>query len=428
MKKINLSILVFVILVVLAPLAVLSKGCKGKIASSGLRARDIVYQCPMHPNIVSKAAGNCPICGMKLTQVSEQAESANGKASHEKRKILYYQHPMRPDITSQIPAKDEMGMDYVPVYEESVSDEEAISIPGHGAIFISPERQQLIGVKTAVVQKKPLVLTIRAVGTVAYDPQLYNTYTEYRQAASAYEKIKESPLPEVRRQSESLLRAATLKLRRAGLSDNQMEQLLKGNQDQANLLLPAETTWVYADIYAYESGLVKPGQIVKITTPAFPQLEGEGQIKTVDSALNAVTRSLRVRIEVLDKEKLLKPEMFVDAAIEVPLGTNLAIPEQALVNTGDRELVFVDEGEGRMSPREVKVGYEANGFYEVLSGLSEGERVISSANFLIDSESRFRAAAWAFQASEKKQAGLEAKQTDLAVSLEKGESRALAKG
>ena len=193
-----------------------------------------------------------------------------------------------------------------------------------------------------------------------------------------------------------------------------MQQLLQANTDQTNLLLPMETVWVYADIYAYESGLVKPGQTARITTPAFPKLRYEGAIRTVDPVMNAMTRSLRVRIEVPDTEKLLKPEMFVDVFIEVPLGTNLAIPEQAVVDTGDTQIVFVDTGEGRMEPREVEVGYIADGFYEIFSGLSEGETVISSANFLIDSESRFRAAAQAFKSGQKKKP-MKQNQTDFRI-------------
>lgn len=374
-------------------------GCHGDTSSMGAHGKAL-YQCSMHPQITSDKPENCPICGMRLTRV-EQAGSSSHKKSGGKGKILYYQHPMNPSVHSDKPAKDEMGMAYTPVYEGDVSEGAEIEIPGHGEVFISPERQQLIGMQTAVVEKKPLVLTIRTVGSVAYDPELNNTFTEYKQAVHAYEKVKDSPLPEIRERGESLVQSAKFKLKLAGLSDEQMQQLVNGKEENLNLLLPAETIWIYADIYAYESGLVKPGQSVKITTPAFPKMKYTGEIKTVDAVLNAMTRSLRVRIEASDKEKLLKPEMFVDVEIEIPLGTNLAVPEQAVVNTGQSQLVFVDKGEGRIDPREVEVGYNAGDFYEILSGLVEGEKVVSSANFLIDSESRFRAAAQSFKGPKK---------------------------
>lgn len=397
LKKTHLLILIGLIFIL--PLAFVAISHQGKVHSPAGHGKAL-YQCSMHPQITSDKPDNCPICGMRLHRVDQPGDRGQKKGG--RGKILYYQHPMNPSVTSSKPAKDEMGMDYTPVYEGDVQSGGEITIPGHGEVFISPERQQLIGVEKAVVEKKPLVLTIRTVGTAAYDPELYNTFTEYKQAATAYEKVKDSPLPEVRQRGEALLNAAKFKLKLSGLSDAQMEESLQTGDNKVNLLLPQETVWVYADIYAYESGLVKPDQSVKISSPAFPKLHYEGKIKTVDPVLNAMTRSLRVRIEVQDKEKLLKPEMFVDAVIEIPLGTNLAVPEQAVVDAGETKLVFVDKGEGRIEPREVQVGYIADGSYEILSGVSEGETVISSANFLIDSESRFRAAAQSFKGNQKK--------------------------
>ena len=399
LKKIALFSVITIIAAL--PFVFFQTGCKGEHRAHEEGKEETLYQCSMHPQIVSDEPGVCPICNMKLTKV-DQPTGGGEKRPAGKGKILYYQHPMNPSVTSPVPAKDEMGMDYTPVYEGDLAGGGAIEIPGHGEVFINAERQQLIGVQKAVVEKKPLTLTIRTVGTVAYDPELYNTYTEYKQAVEAYEKVKDSTMPEVRERAEALIRSAKMKLKLVGLSEEQMQQFLKADTDQTNLLLPMETVWVYADIYAYESGLVKPEQKAKITTPAFPKLRYEGTIRTVDPVLNAMTRSLRVRIEVPDTEKLLKPEMFVDVFIEVPLGTTLAVPEQAVVDTGDTQIVFVDTGEGRMEPREVEVGYIADGFYEIFSGLSEGETVISSANFLIDSESRFRAAAQAFKSGQKK--------------------------
>ncbi len=410
-KKYGWPILILTLLVSL-PLIWIS--CEGKSSSTEMHHGKALYQCSMHPQITSDKPDNCPICGMRLTRVDQP--SASPKKPGDRGKILYYQHPMNPSVTSPKPAKDEMGMDYVPVYENDAKGVGAISIPGHGDVFISPERRQLIGLQTAVVEKKSLTFTIRTSGAVAHDPELYSTFTEYRQAAMAYEKVKESPLPQIRERAQSLLHAAEFRLKLAGLSEDQMKELLTSGPEKMDLLLPTETLWIYADIYAYESGLVKPGQKAKISSPAFPKMQYEGDVKTVDAILNAMTRSLRVRIAVADKEKLLKPEMFVDVTIEVPLGENLAVPEQAVVDAGETKLVFVDKGEGMIEPREVKAGYIANGFYEILSGLSEGEKVISSANFLIDSESRFRAAAQSFKSGEsskpdEKQKAVEPKQT-----------------
>jgi hypothetical protein len=350
-----------------------------------------LYQCSMHPTIVSNKPDNCPICGMRLTRV--EASSQPEKPKKEGRgKLLYYRHPMRGDITSPTPAKDEMGMDYIAVYEGEESGGET-SVPGHGDAMISSERQQLIGVQKAVVEERPLILTIRTVGRVAYDPELYNLFTEYQEAVRSKEKLKDSPLPEVRERAEALLRSTEFKLKLSGIGDEQLDALKKTGESHSNLLLPSNTAWVYADIYEYETGLVKPGQTAKITSPALPRMQLEGKVQTVGPVLNAMSRTLKVRIEVENKDEALKPEMFVDVAIKVDLGTRLAIPEDAVLDTGERQLSFVDKGEGKIEPREIEVGYAADGYYEVLKGLSAGEKVVSSANFLIDSESRLRAAA-----------------------------------
>jgi Cu(I)/Ag(I) efflux system membrane fusion protein len=152
------------------------------------------------------------------------------------------------------------------------------------------------------------------------------------------------------------------------------------------------SVWVYAQIYEYEISHVRPGQQAEITTPAYPGRVFRGTVKAVDPNLSAETRSLRVRIEVPNPDGLLKLEMFVNAAIKADLGEKLALPEAALLDSGERKLVFVELGEGRIEPREVRVGSVADGYYELLSGVREGEKVVTTANFLIDSESRLKAA------------------------------------
>jgi Cu(I)/Ag(I) efflux system membrane fusion protein len=115
-------------------------------------------------------------------------------------------------------------------------------------------------------------------------------------------------------------------------------------------------------------------------------------VKSIDTVLDPMTRSVKVRAEIANPDGFLKPEMFVNVTIYIPLGRKLAIPEDAVLDTGERKLVFLSLGEGKFAPREVKLGYSAEGYYEITSGLREGDKVVTSANFLIDSESKLKSA------------------------------------
>jgi len=403
-----------------------------RVPSSQVSIPETKYQCPMHPAVTADKPGSCPICGMDLVPV-EPAEAPSGSAgaattgksmcvlhkctmanckmelplspgetvtcpvcgthtapaAGSTGKLLYYRNPMDPSVTSPTPMKDSMGMDYVPVYEEASSGS---PVEGQGSANISERKRQLIGMKSEPLKRRDLKFTVRASGTVAYDPELYNAITEHHSAMVAREKVKDSPWPDARERADALVRASALRLRQLGLSEAQIEAFTGKEASPTNLLIggPGGTVWVYAQIYEYEISKVRPGLTAEITTPAYPGRVFRGTVKTVDPNLSPETRSLRVRIEVPNPGGLLKLEMFVNAAIKAELGAALALPEAALLDSGARKLVFVDLGEGRIEPREVRVGREADGYYELLSGVKEGEKVVTTANFLIDSESKLK--------------------------------------
>jgi Cu(I)/Ag(I) efflux system membrane fusion protein len=277
-----------------------------------------------------------------------------------------------------------------------VSAGDAASVPGRAAFTLPVERQQLIGVTMAPVERRPLTLEIRTVGKVAYDPGLYQAIVEYREAIAARAELAESPWPDARRGADAIARAAHLKLRQQGLSDEQIRQMAAGGHDPVELLLPGKSVWVYAQVYEYEVDLVQPGQRLVVTAPSLPGRTWTATVAAVDPILSAASRTARVRARVATPDESLRPETFVHARIEVSLGDLLAVPEEAVLHTGDHAVVFVVEGEGTFEPRSVRLGRAAAGYYEVLSGLAAGEQVVTSANFLIDSESRFRAALAAF--------------------------------
>lgn len=370
--------------------------CK-RVSEKGANAPVARYHCPMHPTYASDRPGDCPICGMRLVPIeSEKSHSSAvpSLATPKEKKPKFYRHPMNPEVTSPVPMQDEMGMDYVPVYEDD--GEETVgkdAVPGLAPVQFSEQREQLIGVKTSPVVRRDLSKVIRASGRIAYDPDLYSAVVEYREALKSWKKVKQSPWAEVRERADGLVSASVLRLRQMGLSDSQIDRLGRAKRDPTNLLLASEggSVWVYAQIFEYESGLVKTGQKMAITSVAFPGRTFYGQVVAVDTILDPETRTLRVRGEV-PAEGLLKPEMYVDVRIPISLGRRLAVPEEAVMNTGTRHIAFVRTDAGRFEPREVTVGQEAEDAVEVLAGLKEGEEVVTSSQFLIDSESKLKAA------------------------------------
>jgi Cu(I)/Ag(I) efflux system membrane fusion protein len=350
-----------------------------------------IYQCSMHPQIVSDRPGQCPICHMTLTKVEQGAAVPAAPGSGE-RKILFYRNPMDPSVTSPVPAKDGMGMDYIPVYEEDMAGTGPSDVPGHAPFALSTQRQQMIGVKTTQVVKGPLEREIRSVGRVAYDPDLYNALAEYKEADQARLKLSADASPESRERVEALVKASRLRLRVLGITDDNMAQMAAQVSDDTNLLLPGKTVWIYAQVYEHEADQVKAGQTALVSLPSSRGEPYRGKVAAVDPVLDPATRTLRVRIKIATPQEKLRPESFVQVKIRAPLGIVLAVPEDAVLDTGDHQIVFVKKGGGDFEPRAVKIGREAQGQYEILSGLSEGEEVVTSANFLIDSESRFRSA------------------------------------
>jgi Cu(I)/Ag(I) efflux system membrane fusion protein len=169
--------------------------------------------------------------------------------------------------------------------------------------------------------------------------------------------------------------------------------------DPVELLLPGEHVWAYAQVYEYEIALVQPGQTMAVTAPSHPGREFTATVTAIDPILDPATRTVRVRGRVATPDKGLRPESFVSVTIRVSLGETLALAQEAVLDTGKHQIVFVVSGDGTFEPRSVTLGRDAEGYFEVLAGVQDGEEVVTSANFLIDSESRFRSALAAFKST-----------------------------
>ena len=345
------------------------------------------YYCPMHPNYTSDKPGECPICGMSLVkrQTSANQPAGGGKAAPAQKKLLYYRNPMDPKVTSPVPMKDSMGMDYVPVYEEEKTTQGA-------GVYINSEKQQLIGVKTEKIEKRNLTGQVLTVGIVAYDPDLFVAQQEYLQSIQTRQTMQSSSLKYTDEQLNPLVNATKRKLLLLGMSNTEIAELEKKGQPQQYLYLPEDgKVWVYITIYEYEMALVKEAQTVQIETAAYPGAVFEGIVVSVAPIFDRTARTLKVRALIKDPENRLKPEMYVDAKILYDLGEKLAVPNEAVMDSGTRKIVFIAEPNGYFESRNVKLGPKVQDYYEVLQGLTENQTVVTSGNFLVDSESKLNA-------------------------------------
>ncbi len=385
MKSLAITIVVIIAAAIAGIFIFERYGNKQRSGTASQAAKD-VYYCPMHPNVTSDKPGECPICHMSLVKRGGAPPVGGEQQKQGERKILYYRSPMNPAVTSPVPMKDQMGMDYVPVYEETGQEE----ISG---VHISPEKQQLIGVKKGKVEKRELSGQILTVGRVAYDPALFTAQQEYLQAVKSSQTIRKEE-GYIEEQSGALIKSMKQKLLAMGMSESEITELEKRGKPQQNLYLPTsedKNVWIYITIYEYEAELVKAGTPVEARAIAYPSEVFQGKVVSVTPILEAATRTLKVRALVDNSENKLKLEMFVNVAVKYDLGEKLAVPEEAVMHTGTRNIVFVVKAGGYFAPRVVALGEKAQGYYAVLKGLSENEEVVTSGNFLVDSESKLNA-------------------------------------
>jgi Cu(I)/Ag(I) efflux system membrane fusion protein len=353
------------------------------------------YTCPMHPSVHSPKPGSCPICGMALTKV--------------------------------------------------------VRTPGtDGVVQLDPSRLQRVGVQSTAVVSAPMQLSVRAVGRLAYDESsqvdvslkvrgwidkllvdqtgqrvrkgqtLFTLYSPELQNAQQdlLLALRGGPLPGATSdRSTSLASAARQRLRLLVVSDAQIDAIASAGQPIEHLSFAApasgvvleknvvagaavepgarlfriaalDKVWVEADVYEADLPRVHAGQRASISldVPGAPTYEAA--VSYVYPALDPQTRTARVRLELRNPKLELHPGTFVTVQLQAELGPRLQVPASAVVYTGPRRLVFRDLGQGKFAPREVRIGAEADGRYEVLSGLSEGELVATSGVFLIAAQAR----------------------------------------
>jgi Cu(I)/Ag(I) efflux system membrane fusion protein len=369
-------------------------------------------------------------------QAAAQTKAADAKAE---RKIKYYRNPMGLPDTSPVPKKDSMGMDYIPVYEGEDSDD--------GSVKLSPGKIQRTGVRSEPVVRRPVTSLIRAPGTVqederrvsvvalrfegfiesvanvttgdhvhkgeplmkVYSPALSSAAADYLSALNAGVRGKE--LKGARRRLENLAtpEPAIKELERTReislsipwlapqdgeiVARNAVNGMRAAPGDVLFRISDHRVVWVLIDIAERDLDRVSTDAKVTIRPRGLGGQTFTGTVALIYPHLNAQTRTARIRVELANPDELLRPEMYVDAEIET--GTPepvLAVPESSVLHDGMHQEVLVDKGEGRFEPRQVKLGRRGGGYVEITDGVTEGERVVTSANFLIDAESNLKAA------------------------------------
>jgi Cu(I)/Ag(I) efflux system membrane fusion protein len=405
-----------------------------------------LYSCGMHPEIIQEGPGNCPICGMKLTPI-KTASTSSVKPKGE-RKINYWRAPMDPTYISDKPGKSPMGMDLIPVYEDEI-EQGAIRIDPttvqNMGLRTAPVKKGKLSRTIRTVghidfdEKKLYIVNTKITGWIEklhvnttgetvekgqslleiYSPELVSTQEEYLTSLKSYQELKDSPYEEARKGASGLLNSTRKRLEYWDIDKDQIENLERSGEIKKTLTLysPAtgvvlhkntiegayvkagsdlfriadmSTVWVLAHIYEYELPYIKLGQKAQISLPYMPGESFEGKLIYIYPYLNQKTRDVKVRLEFPNPGFRLKPEMYANVVIESELlGERILIPEEAVIRTGKREIVFVDMGEGKYAPREITAGISGGkGVVEVKKGLLPGETIVVSGQFMLDSESK----------------------------------------
>ncbi len=435
------------LLVTLAALLFGATSCS-KEGAAGKPNNVDYYTCTMHPSVNSKDPGKCPICSMDLVPVMKKE---SGEATPQ---------PQGEEIKGgeKKAASGEMqGMPGMPGMKEG----EMKGGEKPSEFVVPVERQQQIGVRYAKVERKPLHHTIRAVGLIVpdktrswqfvsrvdgyvqklnvtapgelvdknapllsiYSPDLLTSEREFVELLRMRDQAKTR---EARETPQRLIESAKRRLQLWNVTEEQIAELEKTRKasDTLTLLSPLRgvvqsvpleqgknvkigdmlveiadlsLVWVWAEFYETELSMLEVGQTIGITTKSYPGEKFQGTISVINPFLDETKRTARVRIDIPNPEFKLRPGMYVNAELEMDMGKALTIPVSAVMPTGTRNIVFVDKGEGKLEPRIVQLGTKYADIYEVKSGLQENERVVASANFLIDAESKVQGALRAFE-------------------------------
>lgn len=410
MKPIHLAL----ILLGFAALA----GCSKPSATVAAASDVDYYTCTMHPSVHSKTPGACPICGMDLVPILKKAMAVSAML-----KAQGMQPEQPGEITIPLDRQQMIGVTYAIV--ETRPLRRTIRAVGLVAATTAKHWDYVARVDGYVHN-----LDVSAPGDLVkkgqvlmdlYSPDLVATENEYVDLLRMRDNGRRDQNTATVENAERLIAGAHARLRQWNISDAQIDAVEKAGKageylplnspfdgvveevvvhqgrhvsvgDHLVDLVDLSSVWVWAEFYEDELPLLKPGLSVMITSAALPNLSIPGRIAVVDPFLNEMRRTGRVRIDVDNADSKLRPDAYVDVTLTLDEGEGLAIPFGAVLPTGEHNIVFVDKGDGSIEPRFIQLGAKFGDVYQVTGGLRAGERVVSSANFLIDAESKVQGA------------------------------------
>ena len=378
-------------------------------------ARDL-YHCPMHPTVVSDRPGDCPICGMRLVRASIAPPAGSPVAD---------EGAVEGQAGVTIGARKQQLINVRTVAASRGPFVRTLRAVGR----VVPDETRLHHLHTKVggwVEMLHLTATGARVDQGAplldlYSPELVASQEEYLLALRSRRDLGQEALPEVARRADDLVQSARRRLLLFDMTPQQIEELetrgeprrtvtvfspisgyvIARNVTHGEKISPDTALfdianlariWVMASVYEYELPFVQPGQAATTTLASLPGEPLSGRVDIIYPTLDEATRTAQVRLEFDNPRLQLKPGMYAEVQIRSDLGARLSIPASAVVESGTRSIVFVEQGEGYFAPREVRIGLRLPDTMEVIEGLSEGEKVVASGTFFVDSESKLKAA------------------------------------
>ena len=393
------------------------------------------YTCTMHPSVKSQDPNaKCPICSMDLVPIMKKAARPASQGQHERHATMENMPGMTPlantnesevpsEFTVPVERQQQIGVTYGKIEKKPFS----VTVRAVGLVAADKQRKWdyvtrvdgyverlFVFSPGELVEPDAPLLTI-------YSPDLLTTEYEFLDVLKTRDETSGKGDRVVVESTQHLVDAAKKRLRLWNITDAQIAELEKTRKPQETLTLKSpfkgvvqalgvdqgrrvivgdrlvevadlSMVWVWAEFYENELALLKQGTPVTIGSSAYPGEEFSCRISLLDPFLNDASRTARVRIDVENPAMKLRPEMYVNVEMKMDMGEGLAVPVSAVLPTGMRNIVFVDKGEGKLEPRFIELGRKYGEICEVLSGLKEGERVVTSANFLIDAEAKVQGA------------------------------------